>query len=420
MFRDKKLTIAIIIVLMISVIGLGIAFAAFSQTLTINGTGTVEASKWQVVFEGADGSNTLGAPTLTGTAEVITAPTIKNNQTEISTYSVSLKTPGDSVTYNFKIHNKGDYAATISSIVVANKTNPIDTLSGIDIANSYSQYSSNRNTLDKTYYKFYYTDNNSIVGREPEKDCLEPGESENVTLKITFASTSDTNKNILPKSNLVLNNLGVSINYNQLSNGHCYFIPSEPVSNINFVNYDGAYYSYESKSFIGTGVDNVIITENIIGQAEYASTEATECSDGSVPTGDRWDKECPTGTTPVFTDHPAKDMAAAYCTGCRLMTLTELSSWSGVSMSQINSCEMISSRNDCGAPKCMAKYNGNYIYWFLEEAYNAGRIYTLNASGYISAGAATNPNGVRPAVSIPSTATMSGSGTQQDPYVITP
>ena len=50
--RYKKITIAIVAVLVISVIGLGIAFAAFSQTLTINGGASVQASQWKVVFEG--------------------------------------------------------------------------------------------------------------------------------------------------------------------------------------------------------------------------------------------------------------------------------------------------------------------------------------------------------------------------------
>ena len=117
--KDRKLTIAIIAVLMISLVGIGIAFAAFSQTLTINGSAEVEASKWQVVFEGVTNASTIDAPTTSGTATEITRPTIKNNDTEISTYSVSLKTPGDSITYNFKIHNKGDFAANLSSLTIS-------------------------------------------------------------------------------------------------------------------------------------------------------------------------------------------------------------------------------------------------------------------------------------------------------------
>ena len=128
MERNRKNTIIIIIALVISVVGLGIAFAAFSTTLTINGSASVEASKWEVVFEGTTSTTTLANPTITGSASVITAPTIKNSATEISNYSVSLATPGDSVTYNFKIHNKGDYAADVSTLTIAGFSSslPID------------------------------------------------------------------------------------------------------------------------------------------------------------------------------------------------------------------------------------------------------------------------------------------------------
>ena len=418
MFRDKKITIAIIAILVISIIGLGIAFAAFSQTLTINGTGTVESSSWGVVFEGLDGSSTLGAPTLTGSAQVITAPTIKNNQTEISTYEVSLKTPGDSVTYNFKIHNKGDYAADITSIVVAGYENPwkIDGQSGSNLVTSSTVYNNNKNTLNKTYYKFYYTDSNNLVGLDAGKDCLEPGESENVTLKLTFASRSDTNKNILPKSNLVLDNLGVSMVYTQHDNDRCYYEQGdsrEQVTDSQFINYDGAYYTYEGKSFIGTGANNIIITENVIGEAKYATAMATDCSDGSAPVS----YQCPEGTTPLFTDHPAQDMAEAYCTGCRLMTKAEAQAWAG--------CE------DCPSSKWIIKSNtASANYWLADttESLNARKAYLIysNNSSYEHLAYLNYNDGivyfsqkVRPVTDVPAGSTMTGSGTQQDPYVIT-
>ena len=41
---------------------------------------------------------------------------MQNNATEISTYSVTLKTPGDRLTYTFYIRNTGSYTAKVSSI----------------------------------------------------------------------------------------------------------------------------------------------------------------------------------------------------------------------------------------------------------------------------------------------------------------
>ena len=403
--KDRKLTIAIIIVLIISVIGLGIAFAAFSQTLTINGTGTVELSSWSVVFEGADGSNTIGAPTLVGTATEVTHPTIKNNSTKIGNYAVTLKSPGDSVTYNFKIHNKGDYAADLTSLTVAGVNRPGNYVSGENLAKNFN--SINWETSRAAYfteYSFYYTSDNIPVGQLAGRDCLEPGESENVSLRIIYngADWDTDGTSSLPKTNLTLDNLGITAVYTQSNNGSCAHQSGTSVVDALFENIDSAYYIYEGKTFKGTGVNNLIITEVLIGEAKYSSS-TPKCSDGSTPTGPGYALKCPTGTTFVFVDTPAIDMAEAYCTGCRLMTYNEAVTWCGV---------------DKTVTKC---YVSNT--WWLDTVTTGGLIKQVTG-GYISSsstsGIGSTNSGVyvRPVVSIPSTATMSGSGTQQDPYII--
>ena len=408
--KDRKLTVAVIAVLLISLIGIGIAFAAFSQTLTINGSAEVEASKWQVVFEGVTSASTIDAPTTSGTASEITRPTIKNNDTEISTYSVSLKTPGDSITYNFKIHNKGDFAANLSSLTISGVNRPASPVSGASLVTDSSIATANASTLAVIEYKFYYTDNNALVGQDP-RDCLEPGESENVSLKITFASSDATDTSILPSTDLVLDNLGVSATYNQSNNGSCALEPGSPVVDVPFSNQDGLYYTYEGKSFIGTGVNNVIISENITSTATYASANATQCSDGSAP-GGQYNNTCMNGSTPVFADHPAADAAIAYCNGCRLMTLTEAGAWAGCTQSQIDS-------NKCQNAKIIATYQGLVDLWWLADAVNTNTARSGTFTGYLNPRSVTNSLGVRPVVSIPSGATISGSGTSAQPYVIT-
>ena len=401
--KDKKTMIIVIIALIVSVIGIGIAFAAFSQTLTINGNASVEASNWEIVFEGMTNASSLDNPTVVGTAEEVTHPSIKNNATEISNYEVLLKTPGDSITYNFKVHNKGSYAANLASLTISGVNRPASPVTGSALVTDSSVATQNANTLNVIEYKFYYTDNNKLVGQDP-KDCLEPGESENVSLRITFASSSATDTSILPSTDLVLDNLGVTAIYNQSNNGECSFEPYEPVTDSAFANIDGAYYTYEGKSFIGTGVDNLIISENIPSLAKYASATATECSDGSAPVND----QCPEGTTPVFNDHPAVDAAAAYCDGCRLMTHAEANSWG---------CHDFDLDNDY--PKCIAKYNGSAASWWLADADNIDFAWDVYIYGSIFGDEVTTSVGVRPAVSISSSATMTGSGTSTSPYVIT-
>lgn len=171
-------------------------------------------------------------------------------------------------------------------------------------------------------------------------------------------------------------------------------------SGIAFVNTDGAYYTYEGKSFIGTGVDNVILSSIITG------------------TGNVRD-EFTTYTTPEefnLAYNPVADEAKAYCTGCRLMTKDEALAWG---------CPLADTweTND----KCKIEYNGTTeIGWWLNDfeviyreeiskyliqpnIVEYGRIYNTPANSM---------GGIRPAVTISSSATMTGTGTQTDPYVI--
>ena len=414
MFRDKKITIAIIAILMISVIGLGIAFAAFSQTLTINGTGTVEASKWQVVFEGMTNVNTIDAPTLVGTAAEVTHPTIKNDSTEISNYAITLKSPGDSVTYYFKIHNKGDYAANLEDIHIGkwyySETYGAASTQGQPVQGRNlvtSETGLNTSMLRKIFCHFYYVDDNSLVGNNYGRDCLEPGESVDVALKIIYLSTDETDSSLLPSSDVVLDNLGISMTYNQNDNGSCV---AEPIVNYtgNFVNYDQAYYTYEGKSFKGTRVDNLIITENIIGTALYATGAATDHGSGAKP---RY----------TFPNYPAEDMAEAYCTGCRLMTYPEALLW------QEYGKTYSSGKKKNADGKMIGYYNGSRADWFIipnqinryQNWYYTGCVEKDYGTISVTCLVLDEPSGVRPVTDIPSTATMTGSGTQLDPYVIT-
>ena len=389
--KNRKITIAVIAVLVISVLGLGIAFAAFSRNLTINGNGTIQSSQFKIIFEGLTNAGTLDAPQTTGSASVTTAPTIKNDATEISSFVASLRTPGDSITYNFKIHNTGDYAATVSSVVMA---------SGVNLTTNTEARTSAANTLNAMDYRLYYTDNNALVGSGNAKDCLEPGESENVTLRIVFSSSNETNTNVLPSSDLLLDNLGVTVNYAQANNGSCALEVGESISNRAFQNIDGAYYTYDSKSFIGTGVNNIIIAENVIGEGPYANNYGTDMGEGANP---RYVFQMSGDDT-----NTAVYRASHYCTGCRQMTYNEATSW-GCPTDPMST----------NIKKCIAKYNGSATDWWLSDAYNANQAYNITLFGFSVGSDVTNTKGIRPVAVISNTATMTGSGTSGSPYVIT-
>ena len=124
MERNRGTTIAIVASLVIAVVSLGVAFAAFSTQLNINGTATVESSSWDVHYSTSSGGT---APSSSGTS---VSPTTSNTQSGITstasgtgtlkpstfTWSGSFQTPGDRLTYTFYICNKGSYNAKLTSM----------------------------------------------------------------------------------------------------------------------------------------------------------------------------------------------------------------------------------------------------------------------------------------------------------------
>ena len=103
MEKERGAKIIAIVALLIAVVGLTVGYAAYSSTLTINGTANVDPASWKVNFDYKTGTSLTGVTK--GHAAENTAPTLAD--TTISGFDVTLKAPGDSVTYNFLIKNSG-------------------------------------------------------------------------------------------------------------------------------------------------------------------------------------------------------------------------------------------------------------------------------------------------------------------------
>ena len=83
MEKQRGTTVAIVAALIIAVISLGVAFAAFSTTLNINGTATVQASSWDVYFAtAATGDNTKPSSSTALTTDQIQETNSNNQETE--------------------------------------------------------------------------------------------------------------------------------------------------------------------------------------------------------------------------------------------------------------------------------------------------------------------------------------------------
>jgi uncharacterized repeat protein (TIGR01451 family) len=122
--RNKLIIAAVILVGLASV-----AYAAFAQLLTVNGTGTATGD-WNVAISGITMTSQTGAtdhastPSYTGTS---------------ATFDVDLAYPGATSTYTVTIKNNGSIPAKLSSLTdlaSINATSPADityTLSGVAV-----------------------------------------------------------------------------------------------------------------------------------------------------------------------------------------------------------------------------------------------------------------------------------------------
>lgn len=130
MERRRGQIIVLAITFIIAIIGLGVAFAAFSTTLNISGSATVQASSWNVYFTKTSKGSAAGTtgvsvtPTATNTQSGInsTASGTGTLKTAEFTWNGTFKTPGDKLSYTFYIYNKGTYTAKLTTLTKPNVT----------------------------------------------------------------------------------------------------------------------------------------------------------------------------------------------------------------------------------------------------------------------------------------------------------
>ena len=99
-------------VLIVGLVAMTVAYAALSTNLAINGTATVENTKWDIRFENyAVGTgNNVDAPTVAAALSGADA-----SVTQLSNVDVTLSKPGDKLVYQFDIVNNGTIDARKAS-----------------------------------------------------------------------------------------------------------------------------------------------------------------------------------------------------------------------------------------------------------------------------------------------------------------
>ena len=155
MEKDRKIKVLAVAALIITILGLTVAFAALSQRLTINGAATLDAASWGIKFENLSDGEITGDATINDTA------VIADDLVTINNIDVSLSTPGDSVTYTVDLVNEGTINAEIYSIETPSLTEEQERYLNFNVT---------------------YDDGTEVK----QGDILNQGERKNITIKIEF------------------------------------------------------------------------------------------------------------------------------------------------------------------------------------------------------------------------------------------
>jgi len=192
MEKERRIKVLSVVALVVAVLGLTVAFAALSTTLTINGTASVDAATWDIHFENLSEGKT------TGSAVVNQEPSISGEKsTIIGDYDVTITKPGDSVSFTFDVKNTGTIDASLSELTKA-LTPTCTSNSAVDEDESI--------VCDGLTYTLTYTDNETPVAKS---DTLNQGETKNLTLKLAYDSDQ------VPSDDVEISNLGITLQYTQ-------------------------------------------------------------------------------------------------------------------------------------------------------------------------------------------------------------
>ena len=109
MDKNKNFQTVIMGVLAAALLVMAVGYAAvFNQTLTINGTATAKAAKWDIHFD--DSTYTESQNSVTATSH--------NIGTTSMTYNVTLTKPGDFYEFTIDVVNAGTFDANLTTITI--------------------------------------------------------------------------------------------------------------------------------------------------------------------------------------------------------------------------------------------------------------------------------------------------------------
>lgn len=114
MQNDKKFRALAIAAICVAIVGVSVAYAALSASLTITGTAKVDtAASWNVFF--SDVAYTASTDKSAGVT-VTTAPTVTGTSTTSISWAATFTAPGDYLQYTVTAKNSGTINAVLTSM----------------------------------------------------------------------------------------------------------------------------------------------------------------------------------------------------------------------------------------------------------------------------------------------------------------
>ena len=183
---QRELQVMTVLGICLLILCLTIAYALMSTKLSVNGSAKMESASWDIHFEDVSASS-VGKATYT-------LPTI-SGRTVLTNFYISLKAPGDSVTFHFKVVNNGNLSAKLTSIVKS-----IPRCSGA------SQIDEEL-VCNNLIYKITEEDGTELKEGVP----LPSHSSSYLSLTMGYPSTMDT----VPEKTVSIENLDIDLLYSQ-------------------------------------------------------------------------------------------------------------------------------------------------------------------------------------------------------------
>lgn len=218
MEKERRIKVLSLVALIIAVLGLTVAFAALSQTLTINGNADINAGEWNIHFENAEivsvGSGRFNSEPVVGA-------------TSITGIDVAIEKPDDQVGIVFDIKNSGNINAKISSVEISELCTLSSPVESCDWNNDgvVTQDDIDKVNDNLSFVMYYVTTSGKTGVKLHETDILNAGSYEKVMVtlvynKLVYKNGSYSGADMqeateLPKRGLAFNDLSVMINYVQ-------------------------------------------------------------------------------------------------------------------------------------------------------------------------------------------------------------